>query len=242
MANFKLKNILAMGLMMGVLGGTPNLFAEEKLYQTGETSSIEFKKEIPVLSFLVGGGGNVVVSNSNIIDTIAGGGVKTRITFQDFISIESSLDFNRFPIQNADSGTYDISPFSSDVKGDLFSIPFLHMVLIHTPLWNNMSFYGGGGVGYQFNDAKGFNVNVNLGSVPVGTLKAEVEDGLIGAAGGGVDLRLSDHLLLNFDVRYQFAEFEVEQTGVVAGTRVRIVEKEEHFDTVVIRTGLLYRF
>lgn len=221
----------------------PNfLCAEENLRQTGEISSIETSQRAPDWSLLIGGGGSVAIPNNDFIDSIAGGAVKARLTFRNFVSLESSLDFNQNPAQDTDAGGFDVAPFSSEADGNLFAVPFLHMILFHTPIVNNLSVYGGGGVGYQFNDAKDFEVDVELAGAPVGTLDVEVDDGFIGAAGGGFDFYLSDHFVFNFDVRYQFAEFELEQTGVISGSSVRIVEKEEHFDSVHLRASLLYRF
>ena len=73
-------------------------------------------------------------------------------------------------------------------------------------------------------------------------IDAEVNDGFIVAAGAGLDVMLSDHFFFNFEVRFQFADFDIEADAVLPGGAFVSVEENESFDTLYIRTALLYRF
>lgn len=237
-----MKNYFFLVVATLALLATP-AFAEERIYQTGETSPMEFAKKFENQDFLLGGGGNVAISNSDVVDVIAGGVVKGRWQFFDFLSVEMAVEFNRLPVQGVDDGSYRSRGLSSDASGDIFAVPLLPALLIHLPPWGNMRAYIFGGVGYQFNDADDFEVEVTSRATgATGTLDVEVDDGVIGYWGGGVDIVLTQHLVLNFDARYQSAEFDMEAKGTVAGVPVVIEEEEENFDSVVLRGSLLYRF
>jgi len=233
------KNLVVTALL---LGWCQPLQAEEAIFQTSEVVSMQATNPTQDWSFFIGGGGNVGLSNNTVLDAIAGGTVKTRLTYRHFISLETSLDFNRFPVKDVDEGSYRSLGLRAEADGDLFSVPLVPMILIHAPGWDNLTFYALGGVGYQWNDPDKFEVDVRTTAGNSGTFDVDVEDGSIGVAGGGFDVVLTNHLLLNFDVRYQFAEFDTEVQGSVGGVSFQVKEKEENFDSVHLRVSLLYRF
>jgi len=187
-----------------------------------------FEKREHAFSF--GGGGNVAISDSDFFDTIAGGSILARYTFQEFVSLQSNIDFNRFPAQGGGVG------------GDIDAVALLGNVLIHTPYWNNLSLYALGGVGYQFNSADDVDLNFSAVGLSGVTTDVKVDDGAIYTVGAGADIRLSEHFLFNFEVRYQFAEFDFEGDISLLGTSVTRVKTDGDFDTLILRASLLYRF
>lgn len=194
-------------------------------------------------SFEVGVGGNAFISNTDMLSDTAGGVVKLRYFILDAVAIELSGDINSTPIDRVDNKSYVTAGFiSSNADGDLTSVPFLPTVLIYLPEIGNFHPYIFGGVGYQFNKEDDFNVAVTTSSGSVVTFEGKVEDSHIGVFGAGADIFLNDNTLLNFDVRYQSAEFDVDTTGTVGGSSITITEDGENFDSVIFRFSLLFIF
>jgi len=187
-------------------------------------------EEPPEWAFGIGGFGIAAISNSDVIDTIGGGGVNARLTYKEVLSLESSLDFIRFPIQ------------AKRFDGDLNAIPLLGKLLIHSSPWDNLTLYAMGGVGYQFNDGDDIEAELSSFGFPGLTVEVDVDDGFIATVGAGADVKLADHFYLNFEVRYQFADFDVDGKVAVPGGGTIDLDVDEDFDTVVIRSGFLYRF
>lgn len=97
-------------------------------------------------SSFVGGGVNFMYVDS-FLDNSVGGEAFYRYTYQETISLEPTIAFNNFSIE------------AKGFDGDVFGVPVLINVLLHSPWWNNMRFYVLGGGGFQFNDA---DVEVDL--------------------------------------------------------------------------------
>lgn len=238
------KRVLVTGFMAlaGIFLGQGAGWADENLHQTGEIASIESAPKVIEHAFAVGGFGNVAIATNDQLESIGGGGVKARYTWREFLSFESSIDFNRFISKGPENQIIGGTLVEGEDTGKLFALPFLQSILIHTPSWNNLSLFALGGVGYQFNDTDHYKVNFKINGVPVGSTKADVDGGVIAAVGGGFDWRITRHLLFNFDVRVQFAQFDITSKGVIPGVGPVKIKDEQNFDTVVVRTGLLYRF
>ncbi len=90
-------------------------------------------------SFAVGGGVNFMYVDSFLDDSV-GGEAFYRYTYQETISLEPTVAFNNFSVE------------AKGFDGDVFGIPILCNVLLHSPWWNKMRFYVLGGMGFQFND------------------------------------------------------------------------------------------
>lgn len=223
-------------LILNLLAGIFLFFSFQTPLFASESLSFE-------QTLLVGGGGNYVLNNNNIFDEIGGGTVKARWGLFDFISAEVSLDFIQFPVSGVDEESYRTLGFlSADAKGDVFSVPLLPTLLIHLPQWNNMRGYIFGGVGYQFNDPEDIEVDVTTAPGSITTFTGDIEDSYVGVVGIGIDFFLNENFIVNFDVRYQSAEFDFETTGTVGGSTVTVKEVEENFDMTIFRLSLLYRF
>jgi len=198
-------------------------------------------------AFYVGGTFDVAIENSDSIKSGLGGTAFGRYTFRENISFEPSIGF-----YGSDIGL-------KGVDGDLFAVPLLANVLVHSK-WGRLSFYFMGGIGYQFNDSDDADLNItntrlrgvltSLGGVPSDirtvTLPAievdvDIEDGFIITFGGGFDWHINDNLYLNFQCRYQFSEFDVSAEASVPGLGFVKIRDEEEFDTVTLRWGLFVR-
>lgn len=193
-------------------------------------------------SFEFGGGGVAFTSNTDVLNDTAGGTVKVRYHFMDFLALELSSDFYNLPVTHVDDKTYETLGFlDADADGDIFAIPLMPTVLIYLPEWKNIHPYLFGGVGYQFNEAD-FDVDVTTAPGSVTTFEGKIEDSHIGVFGVGMDIALNDHCFLNVDARYQSAEFDLDTVGIVDGALVVAKERGENFDSVVFRLSVLYRF
>ncbi len=193
-------------------------------------------------AFEFGGGATAFVSNTDVLNDTAGGTVKVRYHFLDFLALELSSDFYNLPLTHVDDKTYESLGFlDADVDGDIFAIPLMPTLLVYLPEWRNIHPYIFGGVGYQFNEAD-FDVDVTTAPGSVTSFEGKIEDSHIGVFGIGVDVALNEHCSLNFDVRYQSAEFDLDTVGFVDGALVTAKERGENFDSMVFRLSLLYRF
>lgn len=145
-----------------------------------------------------------------------------------------------------------------DTKGSLSSLIFFPALLIHFEGSQNVSFYFLVGAGYQFNQSDSFEAKVtgfeeeeaeedgteeetSFTETRLTTLDVDVDDGFIFGLGIGADLLLAPNFVLNVDLRYHFAEFDVTQKGTFEGVPLEL-KKEESFDAVIFRTRLFFRF
>lgn len=86
-------------------------------------------------------------------------------------------------------------------------------------------------------------VDVDSVTIPAGTMvDIDIEDGFISTVGAGVDVTVAENFLLNFEARFQFAEFDLTGSTVVPGLGTVKIDSEEDFNTLVLRAGGLLRF
>jgi len=270
---------------------------------TKDVVELNAPKDAPRHQFFIGGGVNFIYVDSDIGDDEVGGAVVTRYTYLDTISLQKQADFTNYSV---DEKGFD---------GDVFGIPTLFTLLLHSPWWKNMRLYVIGGIGKQFNDS---DLEVDVGvsgidgllivppddatvllasdtkiladakvttfsgiivptvktesakaaaeadaalaaealtfalatkevplefiDVPPGTIvDVDVDDGYVWTVGGGIDVKVTEDMLLNFEARYQCTHFDFSGKLDVPGLGVFKIDDEETFYTWVFRAGVLIR-
>ena len=70
-------------------------------------------------------------------------------------------------------------------------------------------------------------------------LDLDVDDAFISTVGAGVDVVIAEGVILNFEGRYQFAEFDLHGSVLVPGIGTVKIDDDVNLDSWVLRAGVL---
>lgn len=136
-----------------------------------------------------------------------------------------------------DIATEDGRLFENDVT--IVAMPLEANVLVRLPLGDNLSLYGGPGLGYYLFDGQS-NSHLN-GEETVYDIEVDDEFGCYALA--GFRLRFSSHLAAFVEGKYTWIETSIEKaTEVRRDIGIDWVEQELDFSGLAVNAGLLFTF
>lgn len=174
-----------------------------------------------------GGYGTVAIQDTGGFDTGWGGGGYLKYMPLDYLALETSYDVQSWDYSSSVSGT------TGTLTGDIIVMPWSFTALLTYPFLEGKLYpYAGGGLTILFNSG---DVTGTLS--PGGAAKIEWDNAIGGHVSGGFDWAITENLVLNFDVKYTWADPDA-STSVQTGT----LSWSGDFDNLTMRTGLAYYF
>jgi len=136
------KNIFV-SFVVSLLLLAPNALLAEERYMSStidDVIKLNAPKDNQEHAYAIGGGGIFISTDSDLDDT-GGGSAIARFTYLEVVSLEGNID------------VFEVSVDKGGFDGDIFAVPTLVKVLLHSPAFGPVRFYVMGGLGLQFNDA-----------------------------------------------------------------------------------------
>jgi outer membrane protein W len=147
-------------------------------------------------------------------DNGVGGEINVTYRFLKYLALEGAVGYTEYDIKNetlaVDWARMEMLPISLTLQFRWISKKPEELKWI-VP-------YASIGGGYYFLDLeeKSQLTNYWLSQAPPAAIDLEIDDAFFLHAGGGIEIFLTDHIALNFDARYTWAEADIDETRITA--------------------------
>jgi outer membrane protein W len=145
-----------------------------------------------------------------------GGEINVTYRFLKYLALEGGVGYTEFDIKNETLGVdwarLEVLPISLTLQFRWISKKPEELKWI-VP-------YASLGGGYYFLDIEEKS-EFRIARLPV-VVDLEIDDAFFATVGGGVDIFVTDHIALNFDAKYSWAQADIDETLITGGTSVTL--------------------